>query len=151
MRHTSRILLVILLMLCLAGGASAQTLTDPGTEAEQAATTRVAERVLQQFDNAQWDASWHGVGDHLRTLVSRDDWPKVVSGLRGGLGDIQSRKPDTIGFSDDLPDVPPGRYGVLMFRSAFSNKAVREKVVLVWEDDVWKLAGYFVRHPKPGS
>ena len=146
-----RAAVAILLSWLLMATVNAQTLTDAGSDAEQAATLRVAERALQQFDNEQWDASWDLVGDYLRTLVDRAAWPKAVATLRGGLGAIQSREPDTIGFSDGLPKVPPGRYGVLAFRSRFANKAVREKIVLAWEDGVWKLAGYFVLHPKPAS
>ena len=146
MRRFPRILFVTLLMLCLSGIASAQKLTDPGTPEEQKSAMIVAERALRQFDNAQWDASWELVGDYLRTLVDQKGWPRAVATLRGGLGAIQSREPDTIGFSDALPDVPPGRYAVLMFRSNFEHKTVREKVVLVRDERIWKLAGYFVRH-----
>jgi len=146
MRHSHRIVFALLFVLGLAGTTSAQKLTDAGTAEERKSAITVAERALRQFDNQQWEASWQLVGDYLRGLVDREGWPRVVATLRGGLGDIQSREPDTIGFADSLPDVPPGRYAVLMFRSDFAHKSVREKVVLVREDGIWMLAGYFVRH-----
>ena len=58
-----RAAVAILLSWLLMATVNAQTLTDAGSDAEQAATLRVAERALQQFDNEQWDASWDLVGD----------------------------------------------------------------------------------------
>lgn len=142
---SAMIVLCTLIIAC--ASVSAQTLDDPGTKTEQRETQAVAMAVLQEFDARDDEATWARTGTHLRGLIKQADWPKAISAYRGGMDELVARELTSYGFGDSLKGAPPARYAILMYHSDFGAHKVNEKVVLVHEDDQWKLAGYFVRRP----
>ena len=56
------------------------------------------------------------------------------------------RKPtlnaSAITFTKQLPDAPPGHYAAVQTQSAFSNLTVTEAVLLVEENEQWRVVGY---------
>ena len=127
--------------------ANDQNLTGVGSKTEQRESQAVALAALKEFDARDYEATWARAGTYLRSLVSQDDWPKTIAAYRGGMDKLITREFTSYGFGDELKGAPPARYVILMYHSDFGAQKVNEKIVLVHEDDQWKLAGYFVRRP----
>ena len=59
------------------------------------------------------------------------------------MGALQKREPAAIGFNEQMPDAPAGKYALIEFASTFSTTTVREKVVFRNDDQQWRVVGYF--------
>ena len=63
--------------------------------------------------------------------------------MRFGLGALQKREPAAIGFIEQMPDAPAGKYALIEFASTFSTTTVLEKVVFRNDDQQWRVVWYF--------
>ena len=70
-------------------------------------------------------------------------WDSGIGAIRFSLGNIQGRELKGIGFTNIVPDAPPGDYAFVVYNSTFSTTTVEEKTELKRDNSSWKVAGYF--------
>jgi len=120
------------------------TLSDQGTEAQQRQVFEAAGRFVHLLDAGKADETWAILSPVFKANTSEFMWTNLVKGLRLGLGTLKEHGPVTMGFTDQMPDAPAGRYAVVEFQSKYSVTTVKEKVVLREDDSHWLIVGYFV-------
>ena len=79
--------------------------------------------------------------------VKEEDWVKMVSSVRGPLGDMKLRELIGAQYATTLPGAPQGEYVVIQFKTAFQNQAEAIETITPMKDDkgVWRVSGYFVK------
>ncbi|WP_158664927.1 DUF4019 domain-containing protein [Pseudomonas sp. SWI44] len=97
---------------------------------------------LMLLDEGRADLTWLPAGSALKASTSESNWVKGISGLRTGVGEFKHRNHAQISFTREMPDAPPGLYAAVQIQSSFSNLEVVEVVLLVEEDDQWRVVGY---------
>lgn len=140
----------IIALAMMAGGdhpvAEPTTETAVSTPAVYRAVEADARNWVALVDKAAWQQSWAAAGTAFRTAVTADQWTAQVDPVRSPLGAVNSRKLATIEAPGALPGAPEGDYRIARFATSYENAAgAVETVVLVKEDDEWKVVGYFIR------
>ena len=87
--------------------------------------------------------TWDLLSESLKASMMKIAWSSTLLGLKGISGELIERQSGQAVFTDKLPDAPAGRYFICDFDSRFSRGNVTERVVLVLENEDWKIAGYF--------
>ena len=131
-----------LLPFILAGSitlAFADEQTDQGVAAAKA--------WLGLVDAKQYKESWVEAAPFFKEKVKEEDWAKMVSAVRGPLGDMKTRELIGAQYMTTLPGAPAGEYVVMQFKTAFQNKADAVETVTPMKDDkgVWRVSGYFIK------
>ena len=113
---------------------------------------RIAEAVasmktwLAVIDSGKYAASWETTGKTFKAHVSDSQWVDALNKTRKPLGTIISRKKQTAEHTTAMPGVPDGDYVVAVFAASFSNKKKAvETVTASFEDNVWKVIGYYIK------
>jgi len=121
--------------------------SDSASSESVSAGTSAAESWLKLVDEAQYDASWTNAASAFRGAVSAEAWSKAVSGVRGPVGKLVSRKLASATFTTSVPGGPDGKYVIIQFDTAFENKASAIETVTPMQDPdgTWRVAGYFVK------
>jgi beta-lactamase regulating signal transducer with metallopeptidase domain len=98
-------------------------------------------------DNGQYRESWDAAAADFRVAITRDDWTKAVTGARGPLGAVVSRRPKGLERRTSIPGGPDGQYVTIESETAFEKApATLETATLKLEKDgAWRAVGYFVR------
>ena len=106
-----------------------------------------AEHWLSLVDAGNYAGSWQQAGTAFRSAVTAEQWAHSSSSARRPLGEVQKRSVRETRATKSLPGVADGQYVVVLFDTAFSNKAIAvETVTTALEPDgSWKVVGYFVR------
>jgi uncharacterized protein DUF4019 len=112
---------------------------------DQAAPSGVA--WLKLIDSAKYADSWRDASTYFRSRVPEKQWVTMVQGVRAPLGALVSRKQrGNITFTPTLPGAPDGNYAVIVFDTAFQNKAsAMEQLTVMADGEKWRAAGYFIR------
>jgi hypothetical protein len=152
-----KILLAMLVLITPAAAALAQTGTpgqapvseEPQPPAQQPAATpeqAAATAWLELVDSGRYQESWDAAARLFRGQMPAEDWSRLVAGVREPIGALQSRRLQSSTAAASLPGAPDGEYMMLQFISSFANKAhAQERVTLMREGDVWRVAGYYIR------
>ena len=100
---------------------------------------------LALVDGLEYQESWSEASSLLRGAVSQGDWEKNLESIRGSLGAVEKRDPDTSEFHETLEGLPDGEYFIFTFRSAFENRSFAFEVVAVAKepDSSWRVVGYY--------
>ncbi|OPA86141.1 hypothetical protein BFW87_25680 [Pseudomonas fluorescens] len=120
------------------------TLTDPGTPQQQQQVFEAAGRFVHLLDDGKADETWALLSPVFKAKTSEFVWINSIKGLRMGLGTLKEHGSVSMGFTNEMPDAPAGRYAVVEFPSTFSTTSVKEKVILREDDSHWLIVGYFV-------
>jgi hypothetical protein len=113
-----------------------------------------AERWLVPVDTERYANAWAMASDQFKSTVSREDWRVGIGKIRKDYGRVVLRKPEKIGFVGDAPspdDPPaqskPGMRIAIHFDTKFAgSKKATEEVTMVLEDDgMWRVAGYYIK------
>lgn len=110
-------------------------------------STIVAMSFLEQVDSGQYDQSWQGAADYLKNQVPLDQWIARLTAVRTAAGKNLERREEKHFYTKEQKDgLPEGEYMVYTFASKFENQAkVTETVtVMLEQDDIWRVAGYFI-------
>lgn len=129
-----------LLALTFTGSvALADEKTDQGVAA--------AKTWLGLVDAKKYNESWAEAAPFFKESVSEDVWVKMVSSVRGPLGEVKSRELLAAQFATVLPGAPAGEYVVIQFKTAFQNKPAAVETVTPMKDDkgVWRVSGYYIK------
>jgi Protein of unknown function (DUF4019) len=113
-------------------------------------TTIVQENVykwLDLIDNSKYADSWSQTTDYFQNNVSQTEWEITLQRVRQPLGNILSRKIESVHSTTSLPGVPDGEYVVLQFNTSLENKhsAVETVTSMLDKNNEWKVAGYFIK------
>jgi len=90
----------------------------------------------------------------FKTSVTREDWREGIRKLRHEYGRVVLRKAEKIGYVGAAPDPnnpstdgKPGARIAILFDTKFAgNKKATEEATMVLEDDgLWRIAGYFIK------
>lgn len=105
------------------------------------------EKWLALVDKGQYGESWKEAGTNLKLMVKEEQWKSQISTARNLFGELVSRSLKDKRYSNALPGAPDGKYCIMIFDTAFSNKASAvETVIMVKDaDDRWRLVAYFIK------
>ena len=121
-----------------------------GDERDVDIATGVANEFLTTIDDDA-AAAWIDLASPLRDRVSEADWTAQIAKMRAPLGKPVARELQKAAYVDGLVDAPPGRYFVVEFASQFSRARCGERVVTMFENGAWRVAGYFVLDTQPNA
>jgi hypothetical protein len=115
----------------------------PAVSAAEAA----AEAWLRLVDARHYDQSWDSAAAVFRSAVTKPAWSGAVREGRAPFEPLGQRSLLGATYSTELPNVPPGEYVVLQYRTKAGNgKTVVETVTPSKDTDGrWRVAGYYVR------
>ena len=133
----------VLCLLVASTWASPILAADEREDAAQAA----AETWLALVDSSKYQESWDAAAALFKGAVTAEQWKQAVSGARGPLGDLVSRKVKSREYAEALPGAPDGKYVVIQFETVFKKKASAIETVtsMVDPDGEWRVSGYFVK------
>ncbi len=116
--------------------------TAKATEAIQS-----AERFLQLVDNESYEQSWQAAAKLLKEKVPNEEWIKKMASLRTWAGPVVERKNTGSRYTTEAEDSPEGEYIILSYDSKYQKQeSAKEQVIVMLEDDhLWRVAGYFVQ------
>ncbi|MDE0221175.1 MAG: DUF4019 domain-containing protein [Spirochaetaceae bacterium] len=101
---------------------------------------------LALLDSGDYQACWEGGSALLRGAVSPGQLAKSLRSALEPMGAPQSRSLDGADYHETLPGAPDGRYWVIRFSASYGRKqAATETVTASWDDDAWRVSGYFIR------
>lgn len=114
-------------------------------------TMTAAANFLFLLDTEQYIEAWEASSSSLKNILSRDAWLDQVTEIRNLLGPIVDREQQKISYSQNARDVPAGKYVVLTFLAHFRDRiyAIETVTVKLGLDDIWRVAGYYVRYGDP--
>jgi hypothetical protein len=131
-------LLGCLLSLALTFSASAAS---DGTHAQADARAWLA-----LVDSGKYADSWTEAASAFRAQVDQNTWVTQIKSARDQFGTLESRKDFNVNLTKSLPGAPDGDYAITRFQTDFAKKKqALETVVMVLENDKWRVAGYFIK------
>ena len=105
-----------------------------------------ATRWLGYVDSSDYAKSWDSAAQLFQKAVSKADWEKQLTAIRGPLGAEESRGQVSATYTTQLPGVPDGEYVVVRYQSRFEKKrSAVETVTLANDRDKWRVAGYYIK------
>jgi hypothetical protein len=111
------------------------------TEEELNQVSASIRNFFQELDT-QGD-TWDLLSKELRESTAKISWSTTLIGFNTVFGKNVERTYKSSTFTDSLPNAPPGRYYICDFDSTFSKMNASERIVLVLEEEDWRIAGYF--------
>ncbi len=105
----------------------------------------VATSWLKLVDQGPCEASWQEAAKPLKIAMSKEEWTKGCEGARQRLGKLVSRKVKSRQYTEQLPELPQGKYVVIEYDSVFERKAPARETgtTMVDFDGTWRVSGYF--------
>ncbi len=140
---SARAVAVALIVLACALAAFPAAAQDPRAGAAQSA----ARAWLALVDKGDADASWKSAGKKFDEVFPLEKWRDALKTYRTPMGALESRTAIATTFSKDVPDLPPGDYANVQFRTNFTNKVdAHESISLeLAADGTWIVIGYALR------
>ncbi len=105
----------------------------------------VGEKWLTFLDEGNAGEAWDAASDLLKSSVSRVKWADVVKQTRSPLGSVTTRVLGQVQQTTELPGAPNGNYIVAQFETSLTTGRYIETLILAFELDEWKPAGYFIK------
>ena len=99
---------------------------------------------LTLIDAEKSSGSLQRVAKYFRTAISREQWLQSLGAARRTLGDLVSRKLESVTYTKSIPGGPDGEYMVLQFETSFENRKTAYETVtpkLDWHGK-WRVCGY---------
>ena len=133
------------LLLCGFAGCSGCGPQDHSQDIKQA--TAAVDVWVKVIDQGDYGAAYDQTGAQFKKMVGKDAWVKQITPYRGALGAVNSRKLESADYSGDIPDLQPGQYVLLKYKTSFKSMPNSHEEVTVQKekDGVWRCLGYYVR------
>jgi hypothetical protein len=98
-------------------------------------------------DAQHYDQSWDSAAAVFRSAVTQPQWSGAVKEGRAPFEPLGERTLVTAHYTTELPNVPPGQYVVIQYRTkAGHGKTVVETITPARDTDGrWRVAGYYIR------
>ncbi len=148
---TLKLILAPILAVAISSICALPSLSEPSApvqmDAEQmSAAQKAAASWLAVVDAGKYALSRHLAAAIFQERVTPEQVEKTIQRVRTEVGQLNSRKLDSISYTKTLPDAPDGEYVILQYNSIFEQqKSARETIVLTKEKDgQWRVGGYFV-------
>lgn len=149
---TRKLILAPLFAVAISFTSALPSLSEPTEppvqlDAEQmSAAQKAAASWLAVVDAGNYALSRHLAAAIFQQRVTLEQVENSIQRFRTQLGQLNSRKLDSISYTKTLPDAPDGEYVILQYNSAFEQqKSARETIVLTKEKDgQWRVGGYFI-------
>jgi hypothetical protein len=104
------------------------------------------QRWLSIVDSGEYSKSWQATGSLFQKQLSDSQWTDALNKTRKPFGKLISRKIKSSDYKTSLPGVPDGEYIVTVFNTSFENKKKgKETVTAIFENNEWKVVGYFIK------
>lgn len=115
-----------------------------GAEVEEPAARNAAEAWLELVDEDKFSEAWKETASFFREKMKEKTFVADLERERAYLGPFKSRKLVDVQELVDPPKAPPGRYVVLLYKTAFGKPvSLGERVsMLATGEDTWSVAGY---------
>ena len=118
-------------------------------EAERSAAVVAAKneatRWLEELDAGHSAESFGGVAAVMKAGRNEQDWVRDVMTPRGALGKPVTREMKSAEFSTSVRGAPQGKYVTVVYLTKFAHSTlVNEIVLMMIEDDRWRVAAYSV-------
>jgi hypothetical protein len=130
----------VLFVVACAMAALPAAAQDPRAGVAQSA----ARAWLELVDTGDPDASWNASGAKFKEAYPLGKWREALTLYRKPMGTFESRTAVATTFNKDAPNLPPGEYANVQFRTNFSNKVdAHESISLERSaDGTWLVIGY---------
>ena len=101
---------------------------------------------LTVVDSGAYSKSCASTGSLFQKQVSDSQWVDALNKARKPFGSMISRSVKKAEYMTSLPGVPDGEYVVAVFQTKFKKKKnAQETTTAVYENDSWKIVGYFIK------
>ena len=136
--------LICLFLVCIAPLLGCNS--TPTSSSERLNAQNAVEAWLELLDGEDYEATWQATAGVLKRQVTLEQWRDRVSAVRSALGEVQSRRPISASYSNNLTDTPAGDYIIFQFQTQFEEQTnAVETVTVVLDNHTWRAVGYFVR------
>jgi len=117
-----------------------------GTEQVDAEAMAAVDSWVALVDEGRFEESWEKAAGYFQGVVSREDWVRMVRGVRQPLGTVQSRELKSAIYERSLPGAPDGEYYVVQYDARFDHKRSAVETVTVMKEDngAWRVSGYYL-------
>lgn len=117
-----------------------------GQDARSSEVQNAAREWLKLVDNGDYAASYKAAGAKFQQTFTESGWIAAATRLRAPFGPAEQRTVALTHFDKTFPNMPPGDYALVQFRTSFKGKDFGgETVNLEHEASGWRVIGYFVR------
>lgn len=117
----------------------------PDKEKAEKATATALE-FLYLIDAGKYAESWQSAATLMQEKVTQKEWVEKLTKARELSGALVEREEQNASYSTTAKDSPDGEYILLTFESRFKNaESVDEYVTVMLDDQVWRVAGYFIQ------
>ncbi|MBK7951763.1 MAG: DUF4019 domain-containing protein [Deltaproteobacteria bacterium] len=147
MRRLFAIAAVLLLGLstaCDLGGGIAEPANviggNGGPEKERRAALTLAAKFVETLDRGERITPM--LAASLREQATDDALDAMFNGFRSWTGAFEKRSAFAYGYSETVPELPPGRYFTVLYRSHFERGNVEERVIVAVDENGESVAGY---------
>jgi len=117
------------------------------SDEKEDAAIAAAEEWITLVDSGKYIDSWNASAALFRASITAKKWKRTLLAIHKPIGKIVSREIKSSTPTNELPGVPDGDYIVIRYKSRFQLKksAVETVTVMLEEDGVWRVAGYYIR------
>jgi len=131
---------LIVLLLCSAAFAQ-------DTAAKQAAADKAARTWLAIVDHGDYGQSWQQAASFFQSKITKADWEKALTQARAPLGVAGERTLMGSMYQTNLPNVPPGEYVVIQYKTSLSGAGPMIETItpMLDKDGTWRVSGYFLK------
>lgn len=117
-----------------------------GASAATEEPTSSAWQWLEMIDGGRYAESWAEGSALFRSRITERSWESKVQIFHEAVGQIVWRDVLEVTSEADPPGLPRGQYAVVYYKSKFKNKSeCREKVTLMMEKGLWRVATYDIK------
>ena len=114
----------------------------PADPADMAAVRATAESFLSKIDQGRFAETWPEMAELVKKQSSAEKWAATAQEVAKTTGPLVGRTEKSLTFTDRLKKAPVGKYFVHVYDSVFKQVTAQERIVTVFEDGQWKIAGY---------
>ncbi|MDL2274742.1 DUF4019 domain-containing protein [Desulfosarcina sp. OttesenSCG-928-G10] len=105
------------------------------------AATAAASLWLELLDEAKYQEGWRQASGIFRQKNTQEEWESKILSVRTSWGDIVFREHLSI---DAVPGIAIEESLSVTFATYLKNKSAVEKITVVKENGIWKVAEYLV-------
>jgi hypothetical protein len=142
MLRTRALSITLAVLLCGFAGCSGC-----GSHAEDIKqATAAVDTWVKLIDQGDYGKAYDETGAQFKKMTGKDAWVKQITPYRGALGQVASRTVESAEYSESIPDLQPGQYVLLKYKTAFKSMPNSHEEITAQKetDGVWRSLGYYV-------
>jgi hypothetical protein len=129
--------------------AQDQEAQNPADQTEQA--REAADAWLALFDADDIEATYEMAAETFKTQVEMQDWEAQAAQVKQAVGELDGRTYMETTYADELPQAPEGDYMIVQYDTQYANLNVTEFVILVLDEDTWRMVGFNAQPQQQGQ